>query len=275
MIILKIIDQTMKPILFAVITAGILCIASCGRDPDENPASGKISITFRHLVNGEDLRVDTAIYVNAAGNHYLVSEIQYFISDITLHRSDGGKVRIDREKSIHYIDTDIPESWLWHVADSIPEGSYDSVTFTFGVPAAVNITGLFPNPPESNMFWPDVLGGGYHAMKLNGKWLDSLQMLSPFHLHLGTGQLYDSLGNITSFVPNDFPVTLAQSGFVMEGDALFQIMLTMNIESWFETPHDYDFNYWGGGIMQNQAAMQVVKENGHDVFTAELEIVNE
>jgi hypothetical protein len=40
----------------------------------------------------------------------------------------------------------------------------------------------------------------------------------------------------------------------------------MNIESWFQTPHIYDHNYWGGAIMQNQAAMQMAKENGFDVF---------
>ena len=29
---------------------------------------------------------------------------------------------------------------------------------------------MFVNPPEVNMMWPDVLGGGYHYLMLNGKW---------------------------------------------------------------------------------------------------------
>ena len=41
----------------------------------------------------------------------------------------------------------------------------------------------------------------------------------------------------------------------------------MNIESWFTTPHNFDFNYWGGNVMQNQQALQTIKENGHDIFT--------
>ena len=41
----------------------------------------------------------------------------------------------------------------------------------------------------------------------------------------------------------------------------------MNIDSWFKTPHDFDFNYWGGFIMEIQPAMQMAKENGYDVFT--------
>ncbi len=31
--------------------------------------------------------------------------------------------------------------------------------------------------------------------------------------------------------------------------------------------HIYDHNYWSGAIMQKQPAMQMVKENGFDVFT--------
>jgi hypothetical protein len=41
----------------------------------------------------------------------------------------------------------------------------------------------------------------------------------------------------------------------------------MNINSWFTTPHDYDLDYFGGAIMQNQEAQEVIKANGWDVFT--------
>jgi hypothetical protein len=43
----------------------------------------------------------------------------------------------------------------------------------------------------------------------------------------------------------------------------------MNLESWFKGPHNWDFNGWGGDIMQNQAAMAVGCENGMDVFSLE------
>jgi hypothetical protein len=35
----------------------------------------------------------------------------------------------------------------------------------------------------------------------------------------------------------------------------------------FKMLHIYDHNYWGGAIMQKQPAIQMVKENGFDVFT--------
>jgi hypothetical protein len=118
------------------------------------------------------------------------------------------------------------------------------------------------------MFWPDMMGGGYHYMKMNGKWLDTLNQLSPFNFHLGIGQTYDDEGNITGFVQNYFRVSLPGSFFLVEKNMTKHITIIMNIESWFDTPHAWDHNYWGGAIMMNQEAMQQAKENGYDVFAA-------
>ena len=61
-------------------------------------------------------------YVNAAGNPYEVNEVQYFISDVTLHRSDGTKKLIEDWKDIHYVEIDIPSTLEWAVYDDIPSG---------------------------------------------------------------------------------------------------------------------------------------------------------
>lgn len=257
--------------LLAFLSMAMSLITSCTReepdDGDPEIQSGKIVFTFRHLEHGKDLVTDTLAYMNAAGNRYLVTEIQYFISDVVLHRDDGVRQILNEWKDIHYVDTDIPSTHSWQVFDQIAQGAYDSISFTFGINESKNISMMFVNPPEANMFWPEYLGGGYHYLKLNGKWLGPDELLNPFEFHLGIGQYYDNEGNITGFVHNHFNVTLQASSFeVAPGDTLV-IPIEMNIESWFETPNVYDFNYWGGGIMQNQEAMQDVKENGMDVFT--------
>ncbi len=41
----------------------------------------------------------------------------------------------------------------------------------------------------------------------------------------------------------------------------------MNINNWFNQPQVYDLNYWGPSVMQNQAAMNAIKENGQNVFS--------
>lgn len=260
----------MRRLIFILIS---LAVFSCG-DNDENNSdetkTGKIKISFRHFVNNEPLRVDTLAYMNAAGNPYLISEIQYFISDVTLYKADGTSKVIDDWKEIHYIDTDILETQTWEVYDDIAAGEYDSISFIFGIPDEKNISLMFVNPPESYMFWPEFLGGGYHYMKLNGKWLEPGQTIetTPFNCHLGRGQIYYSYpDSIIGFIPNEFRVSLPASSFEVKPGEIKQVYLTMNIENWFEEPHIYDLDYFGSYTMQNQEAMETLKENGYNVFS--------
>jgi hypothetical protein len=103
-------------------------------------------------------------------------------------------------------------------------------------------------------------------MKMNGKWMDQNQQLSPFNFHIGIGQIYDNEGNITEFVQNFFKVGM-NAGFDINPGPGNYITITMDVASWFETPHNWDFNFWGGMMMQNQVAMQTACENGKDVFS--------
>ncbi len=163
----------------------LILIGSCHK---EKTGPGKINIRFAEIVNGQPLKADTLMYMNEAGNNYLVTEVQYFISNVKLNYSDGTSYKIGDSRGVHYVDSDIDGTHRWNITDEIPEGVVDSVVFTFGLWEGINVTGFFTDPPESNMFWPDALGGGYHYMKLNGKWLDTNNMLSPFNFHLGIGQ---------------------------------------------------------------------------------------
>jgi hypothetical protein len=246
----------------------VLLVSSCKKDDGpEEEQSGKLTFAFRHQVNGNDIEFDTMKYVNAAGNPYLVNEIQYFISDVTLYKNDGSQMVIDDWKDIWYVDTDLPDTWYWQMKDPIPVGTYDSITFRFGISEEKNQSLMFVNPPESNMFWPEYLGGGYHYMKLNGKWRDPEGEMRPFNFHLGIGQIYDENDSIIGFIHNDFIVHLKHSDFVVEKGKTVTFEVMMEVNEWFEDPNVFDFNYWGGDIMQNQQAMHTACENGHNVFS--------
>lgn len=259
-------------IWIAVLYAGLFTSSCRDRVQPENlPESGHIRLKFLHYVDGKPLQRDTMKYVNAAGNSYEINEVMYFISDVRLSNSDGTKKLISDWKDIHYVDIDIPSTLTWDIFDDIPAGSYDSITFIFGITAEKNKSFMFVNYPEARMMWPDVLGGGYHYMMINGKWRDPGGKKQLFNFHLGIGQLYRSNvivpDSIYAFVQNYFTVLLPNSSFTIEPGSTREIDIIMNIESWFTTPHDFDFNYWGGTIMQIQPAMQMAKENGYDVFT--------
>lgn len=258
-------------VLFVIISISFIACKDNEPDPPEEK-TGKIILHFKHHLDGNSVQFDTLMYLNAAGNPYLVNEIQYFISDITLHKS-GSEFIINDWKDIHYVDTDIATTQIWEVFDKIPQGAYDSLSFTFGIPEVKNNSFMFVNPPESFMFWPEYLGGGYHYLKLNGKWLEANQQTqtTPFDFHLGRGQIYFSYpDSITGYIPNEFKVSLPGSGFQLNTGQTVNINIIMNIENWFNEPHIYDHDIWGGYIMQNQDAMQVAKENGHNVFSVEI-----
>ena len=242
---------------------------SCGENngpPSIEP--GKIQFRFEHKVNGEDIVFDQLIYKNEAGNQYLVNEIQYFISDVTLHKSDGSNQVLNAWDDMVYIDSDIPNSHSHTFPDDIEPGAYKAISFTFGIDEEKNQSLTFVNPPESLMFWPELLGGGYHYMKLNGKWLDTLNQISPFNFHLGIGQIYNSYpDDIASYIHNHFKVDLDNSDFEILADQTIEIKIVMNVENWFKDPNVYNHDVWGGDIMQNQDAMKVGCENGHNVFT--------
>ncbi len=254
-----------KILLYSLLLTFLFACTDNETEP-EGPWLGKITFRFHHYCDSQVLDFDTRKYVNEAGNEYLVNEIQYFISDVTLHNPNVD-LMIQEWKDIHYVDTDIPTTHEWNVYDEIPEGDYTRISFTFGINEEKNQSLMFTDPPESLMFWPEYLGGGYHYLKLNGKWLDTNSLERPYNFHLGIGQIYDpDSGDITGFIQNYFEIELPESGFTVVRDQETVINIVMHVDRWFKNPHTYDHNYWGGDIMQKQDAMKVGCENGHDVY---------
>lgn len=250
----------------------VLGFNSCKEKDDPLPQSEqKVTFNFVHRLDGLPIEFDTMKYVNEAGNPYLVNEIQYFISDVKLHLTDGSHYLIDEWKDMHYVDTDIPDTHRWEVFDNIPAGDYEKISFTFGISEEKNHSFMFLNPPERDMFWPEFLGGGYHYMKLNGKWQEPDNSITPFDFHLGIGQIYYSYpDSITGYIHNAFEVELPASSFSLAENEKREFNIVMHVENWFRTPNAYDHNVWRGYIMQNQEAMALACENAHDVFTVEV-----
>jgi hypothetical protein len=232
-----------------------LLFSSCHKEK-----TAALSVSFAFQVDGQVLEQDVRKYVNAAGNQYEVNEVMFFISDIKLYKTDGSVVVRDR---IHYVDIDVPSTLDWDLG-MIPQGAYEVVSFTFGLKDAQNRSNYFVNPPECNMSWPEVMGGGYHYMKINGKWLSDNGQVTPFNLHTGRGQIYDETGDVVEFVDNSFTVSSEVPFTVKENGENLQ--LVMDINQWFNAKRMFDLEEWGGSIMQNQAAQEILKQNGPYVF---------
>lgn len=233
-----------------------IALTACHKQND----TGRLDIILSHTANGNKVVFDSVTYTNEIGNLYIVNEIQYFISNISLQKENGEWLAIDANANTHYIDTDIEANKTLSFSNIEPE-KYTYIRFTFGLDETDNITGRFTEQPESNMFWPEPLGGGYHYMKLNGKWINSEGQYAPMNVHLGIGQN----NTLTEFYQNYFQVLLPIDVNITE-DREAETQLNMVIDNWFRTPNIIDLAEYGSGIMQNQTAQELFKANGNDVF---------
>ena len=256
-------------LLLSVCISILLFACNKGEQQDIKTDAGKLIFQFEHFVDENELAFDAMQYLSAAGNQYEVTEIQYFLSAITLNKENGEKYLIDQEKFAHYIDTNLPQTFTWNTDEDIPAGEYATISITFGIKGEKNKAFMYTDPPESDMFWPMNLGGengGYHYMKLNGFWMNKNDEREPFNFHLGVGQERDVENNITGFIQNWVEMELPSSSFTLEKGENKVITIRMNVDQWWENPHIYDHNIHGGKIMQNQNAMRMGVENAMSVF---------
>jgi hypothetical protein len=233
---------------------GMFILNSCSKnDDDVNPIPVDVQpvIVFKHIIGDEMVEFDTIKYTNEFGNVFSVATLKYFVSDFTFHKSDGSKVKLDEE---HYVDGRENSTLTYTPSSKIPPGEYTSISFVFGIDSSKNVTGRFPNPPESNMEWPIPMGGGYHYMKFEGKFNEN-DTIKNFQCHTGP-----TMGN-----PNFIEVALSNSGFTTSGNNL-NINLQIDLNKWFEYPHELDLNDVTG-IMGNQQMQLLLKANGPYVFS--------
>lgn len=227
-------------------------------DPDAAPATDRVTIAFEHLVDGAPVTIGTDTpYTNAAGNSFGVTLVRYFISNVTLNLAGGESLEAT---GAHFVDHDMPETRTYELDLDVPAGTLESVSFVMGIPAALNTSGAFPNEPESLMEWPEMLGGGYHYMKFEGRYINAAE--EPFNFRAHTGP---TAGNDYSF-----GVELSAGGRAVGGEPV-TLTLEMNLEQWFTDPNTWDLNDYFTqampGIMNNQAAQTSLRANGATVFS--------
>jgi hypothetical protein len=262
----------------------LLCggvFSSCIKENSPNISQPKkdfqVIFSFMHLVNGLPVKFDTLSYETSSGNQYMINDLQYFISCIRMHQKGGKWIDINPDHETHYIDARVPDTWQWILKMTGKEGEMDSVSFVFGLDPENNISYRFPDPPERDMSWPEVLGGGYHYMKMNLKWeKPGMPEQQPFMFHLGIGQMY--AGNtidpdsIIGYIPNYFTVRLPFNYQFQPETADPLWIIIMNIERWFDGPYAFDFADYPKGIMQNQEGMFKATMNGRNAFDIEVPV---
>jgi hypothetical protein len=211
------------------------------------------------VVDGAPLALDQMIYMNAAGNSYSVTLLEYVVSDVTLHGA---------EAALRHGDGDVTHAephYRSHADDAtrsltlegVQAGSYGELHFRFGIVAADNVSGAFPELDQQGMAWPSGMGGGYHYMRNEGNWSDTPSSSSgAYATHTGP----------TMGADYSLEVTLDLTDFTLEEGTTKTITLNMDVNEWYGGPTIYNF-VDHGAIMDDIGAQQILQSNGADVWS--------
>lgn len=126
--------MSIHKLLLAVCLAPLLLL-SCNKEKVQPPFDegnlAPFSIEFDNIVGGQNLYLDREAYVNASGEPYSVTLLQYYISNIMVRKADGTQYIVPQDSSYFLIKEHDPDSRFARV--HVPEGDYTELTFTLGV----------------------------------------------------------------------------------------------------------------------------------------------
>lgn len=227
-----------------------LLLFNCSRNEITPPGSATASLTIAHEVDGDALAFDQLRYENDAGTKFSVSRLEYYISDIRLLSSDD---QVYAHQDIVYVNAQNPETQTIRL-EAVPPGNYKSMSFYIGLLPKHNCSRCLPATLENlNMAWPDGMGGGYHFLKMEGKYREaSSSATAGYAMHSGT-----AAGLTEVMIEKDFHISAGGQ----------DLKLRMNINEWFRNPELYDFNTDGNYIMGDAAKMSKLARNGASVFS--------
>ena len=224
--------------------------SSCNYAPITN-----LYIHFTQTVNANPLILDSMIYTNQANDNYSVQTVRYLISDITLHTDNGTNALLDE---VHFIDISVDSTLTLNIPEIVNE-NYTSISFTMGLNSIKNVTNLFLNENFFPSFaWPELLGGGYHYMQLEG---DFNTVFNGYATHTGGTNGIDFSFNKT------FPLEINTTNNIRD------IYINMEITNWYQNPEI--LNFTTDGIMGDLNSQTILQANGiEDVFSVYYYIID-
>lgn len=106
-------------------------------EPEIDPnRKGEITLNFDNIAGTKDLKFGEN-YTNVVGEQFNLDMFQYYISNIKLKTEDGRDYVVPQEESYFLIKEEDAKS-QFITLKNIPEGNYNSVTFTIGVDSLRN-----------------------------------------------------------------------------------------------------------------------------------------
>ena len=245
-----------------IILAFTIVFVACEKDNDDN-ISPVTAVNFKFIHKWEETEVSNSDFnsiqfTNAYGNELSIERLRYLISKIKLTKNTGEVITIDE---YNLVDLEDANSLNFSTNQTVAVGSYSDISFVFGFTNEDNTDGTYADLNSATWNVPAMLGGGYHYMQMDGKYINSSNVESSYNYH--AIRAVDNPGSNPTF-PQDtfFEVSLGEITLTGATD----ITIAMNIAQWFKQPNTWNLNEYNQMLMPNSTAQILMYQNGQNVF---------
>jgi len=155
-------------ILFGI--AGMFFFGSTKEDHSKELVP--LFLQFDNVIGNEDLLLNDKEYSNASGEKFSISQLQYFISNIKLRRTDGKEYVIKQDDSYFLVQEN--DTATQTIKLKVLAGDYKQISFVVGVDSLRNTmhiskrTGVLDpaSSMDNGMYW--TWNSGYIFFKMEG-----------------------------------------------------------------------------------------------------------
>ncbi len=250
----------MKKIISLVFLILISFISCDEKECCVNLEPAQVTLDFTHnwnetSVNASDFSAFK--FTNENGEEVSIENLRYLLSKIKLTDTNNQEIVLKDYQLINIGE----ETGLQLITENIPTGNYN-LSFTFGFSDADNQDGIYQDLNTANFNVPGMLGGGYHYMQFDGKYLDTANMEAPFNYH--------AIRAVDRSDPNN--LILEDTSFLVDLGNIeisndMNIEIKMDISEWFKNPNTWNLNELNTVLMPNFAAQKLISANGESVFS--------
>ncbi len=249
--------------IILVLIFSVLALVSCHDDKDDVSTQVNTTFNFNHNWDGTlvtNATFNTIQYTNANGEQLSITKLRYLISKITFQKPNGEKITLD---GYNLVDVTNDSNLSFSPVSTIPTGEYSKVSFVFGFNNDDNYNTNYADLNSTSWSVPAMLGGGYHFMQFEGKFIDNTST--------ETGYAYHAIRAVdNSKTPQEFQDTFFEvdlGAVTITNHVVFNVK--MNIAEWFKNPNTWDLNVLNNMLMPNFNAQVMMFENGQNVFSLE------
>lgn len=259
----------MKKIL-ALLLVTTAAFTSCNNDEDdkiqaENPLIAQTTFSFSHNWNDEPIvgtDMEITNYTTDIGQNINIGpRFRYIISDITFTEMNSGEsIVLD---GYNLVDVGTDTNLTYTPEETIPTGEYN-VSFTYGLTTEKNVDGIYQDLNSASFGVPLMLGGGYHYMQLDGKYINNAGVQNGFNYH-NIRAVDPDMTNGPSFPDQPTFINVDLGVISITNNATIEVK--MNVAEWFTGPNRWDLNVFNQMLMGNSSAQKMMNENGQNVFS--------